>query len=141
MHCVSLKIGNTCARALFCFSPGSEVGAWFRSQSSNPRSCISKSSAVSEVILQPLSTSHHAMLRLGWARATTLQCSAELFISHPHWGSDPRQPHQHQLSLSGSRRRQSLLTSHTTLPHGATQPGATSSQCSVGQFLPFATQQ
>lgn len=33
------------------------------------------------------------------------------------------------------------MTSHTTSTQGTTQPGAASSQCSVGQFLPPATQQ
>lgn len=72
----------------------------------------------------------------GRVRATTIQCSAELFFKKffiyfpPHWGSDPGQQQQHQLQEC-SRRRQSQHWPHTPHQHMGTlgiaalvQPGS-----------------
>lgn len=61
----------------------------------------------------------------GRVRATTIQCSAELFLKKnfiyfpPHWGSDPGQQQQHQLQEC-SRRRQSQHWPHTPHQHMGT---------------------
>lgn len=108
------------------------ISLW--SHSSNPRSCISKSITVSEVILQYLCTSDHAKLRLGRAMATTIQCSADLCISTPHLGQWPRTAAP---TPAKSGRQQEEAVSALTPP----QRGATSSQRSVGLFLPSIAQQ
>lgn len=108
VNSVSLEIWNALAQALLFFSPTSVEVAWFRSHSSNPSSCISKSITVSEVILQYFFHKRPCQAEAGEGHGhhhSVLTIQNCLFAP-TQWGSDPRQQHQHQPGLAGSRRRQ-----------------------------------
>lgn len=110
------------------------------SRSSNPRSCILKSITVSEVILQHLSTSHLVKLRLG-GLGPPLFSAQQSCLFPPHIGT-VTQDSSTSTSWVQQEEAVSTLTSHTTSQHmGLPDLVPHPLKCSVGPFLPCATQQ